>query len=190
MCMSPHWLSYQQGGWESHAWADLIVLDPFSEQEFVCDHNFVYSFIQQIPSFIDSAGSSIHLNISLLIFVEYSSPPPPKKSCTLCHVQQIWADKISLDYKAHFTVSLTLDTPARGLVRHADGDGDGAAVLSHLSLSVAFAKGHSQEASDMTSSSSICMPWLLCGLNITDAFQTTGAVGHFSVEAAESYTRR
>lgn len=41
-------------------------------------------------------------------------------------------------------------------------------------------KGHLQEALDMTSSGSIYIPWLLCGLNITDAFQTTGAVGHFS----------
>ncbi len=64
-----------------------------------------------------------------------------QKNCISRPEQQMWADKISLDYEAHFTVSLTLDTPVPWLVRHADGDGEGAAVLSYPSLSVAFAKG-------------------------------------------------
>lgn len=46
-------------------------------------------------------------------------------------------------------------------------------------------KGHLQEALDMTSFVSICSPWLLCGVNITDAFQTTEAAGHFSGKAAK-----
>lgn len=105
--------------------------------------------------------------------------------------QQIWsdADGISLDYRAHFTGTLILDAQVPGLVRHADGDGGRAGSLRRI-IVCGIWKGHLQEALDMTSSASICMLWLLCGLNITDGFRTTGATGHFSVEAAKSYPHR
>lgn len=103
MCMSLHRLSYQQGVWESHAWAELIVIYPLSKQEFVCGHILVYSFIQQILSFIDSAGSSIHLNISLLLFMGYSSPPPPQKTLHSmpCAADLSWQDIIGLQSSFH-----------------------------------------------------------------------------------------
>lgn len=140
----------------------------------VCTHT--------LSVFISLANSSSDLHISF----HYSLGILPKK-CTLCNEQQIWADKISFDYKAHFTVSLSLDILASGLVRHAYGKETGSLLRIII---CGICKGHLQEALDMTSSSSICMLWLLCGLNITDGFQTTGATGHFSVKAAKSYPHR
>lgn len=88
----------------------------------------VYSFIQMcyrllLVLWFKAATQIFPLTVP---FVSHSK----KKKGTSRPKQQIWADKISLDYKAHFTVSLTLDTLAPGLVRHADGNGDGAAVQS------------------------------------------------------------
>lgn len=104
--------------------------------------------------------------------------------------QQTWAwqDIIGLQSPFHRNFNTWHSSP--GLVRHADGDGDREPASLHWIIVCGIWKGHLREALDMTSSTSICMLWLLCGLNITDGFRTSGATGHFSVEAAKSYPHR
>ena len=82
-----------------------------------------------LPPLFDSPAAT-QIFPETVPFKPFAKKKKKKKNCTSRPQQKIWADKISLDYKAHFTVSLTLDTLALGLVRHADGNGDGAAVPS------------------------------------------------------------
>lgn len=101
---------------------------------------------------------------------------------------RVWRDIIGLQSPFHRDFNTWHSSP--GLVRHADGDGDREPASLHRIIVCGIWKGHLREALDMTSSASICMLWLLCGLNITDGFRTSGATGRFSVEAAKSYPHR
>lgn len=140
-----------------------------------------------ITSFIGPANSSSYLNISFC----YSPgilAPPKKLHCMSWAADLSWQDIIGLQSSFHRKFN-TWHT--RAWVGQACRWRRRRICSSLLPIIVCgICKGHLQEALDMTSSDSICMPWLLCGLNITDAFQTTGATGHFSVEAAKSYTHR
>lgn len=94
-----------------------------------------------LPPLICPVNRSSYPNIS------FSCSPgiPAKKNQKKRHFTSragdlSWQDIIGLQSTFHRKFN-AWHTIAPGLVRHADGDGDGAAVLSYPSLSVAFAKG-------------------------------------------------
>lgn len=94
-----------------------------------------------------------------VICPEQTKPAAAAAAATTTKQQRIGLDMISLDYKDHFTASLTLDTLAAGSARHADRKARRPFSLPppRPSPPVAFGKGHLQEALDLTGSDSICM---------------------------------
>lgn len=121
-----------------------------------------------------------------LWMAEYHSLFQPKTHSTWRAADRIWRDIIGLQSPFHRNFNTWHTSPLFGQAcrwRQSRGS------LRRITVCGIW-KGHLQEALDMTSSASICMLWLLCGLNITDGFQTTGATAHFSAEAAKSYPHR
>lgn len=143
----------------------------------------IYSFIQMYNLLLALGNRSPYPNITFSHLP--GIPAKKKKNCT-SHPEQgdlSWQDIIGLQSSFHrkfnaWHASAWVGQACRWRWRWSCG--------SLLPIVVSgICKGHLQEALDMTSSGSICIPWLLFGLNITDAFQTSGATGHFRSEATK-----
>lgn len=177
---------------KSHQCVLCFLRDTLSDSFSVCMyvHMFMYRVCMPVcPKFISlsrcitcSVDCSNYLNISLSCLPGNSSQKK-KLHFTSTAADLSWQDIIGLQSSFHRKFNTWYTSAWVGQACRWRWRWSRTSLL--LIIVCGICKGHLQEALDMTSSGSICIPWLLCGLNITDAFQTTGATVRFSEEAAK-----